>query len=200
MIVIGIGGAARAGKDSAAKVLVEDFGFVRIGLADTLKSLAQDINPVIAQGTLTHMNEVLTSYGEDEAKRTFPEYRRFLINLGMAMRERDEDFWVDSLLGAIINAHNDYGIERFVVPDVRFENEIKGLQRIQKDYDRGSKVEVWKIYNRKAEAAARETGQPTERLFDANHVFNRSLNNNADIENLHMQVRSAAFHILEDQR
>jgi hypothetical protein len=39
MVIVGIGGKARHGKDSIANVLVDKFGYVRISVADPLKSI-----------------------------------------------------------------------------------------------------------------------------------------------------------------
>lgn len=198
MIVIGIGGAARSGKDTVARYLTERHGFTRIGLADPLKALASAIDPIIdGHYGERHMNELLTSFGEDYIKEEYPEYRRFLIAMGMAMRDFDEDFWVDALLGFIVAKNGHEGVERFVVPDIRFENEVDGLRRLT-DYDRGAVVEVWRVSNNEAEAKARETGQPTERLFDAGHVFDRTLNNNGDFDFLHMQVQGAIHHLVKE--
>lgn len=194
MIVIGVGGAQRAGKDTVAQYLVDNHGFVRIGLADPLKSLAASIDP-ICEGTLgIRMNELMASYGEDYVKENFPEYRRFLINLGQGLRAFDEDFWVDCLLAFIVAENGETGAERFVVPDVRFENEISGLQHLR-SYDSGAVIESWKVYNREAEAAARATGQVTERLFDDPKVWTRTLENNSTIDALHLQVQAAIFQI-----
>jgi hypothetical protein len=199
MIVIGVSGAQRAGKDTVASYLVERHGFTRIGLADPLKHLAGTIDPIV-DGTLgIRMNELLASYGEDYVKANYPEYRRFLINLGQGLRSFDEDFWVDALLGSIVNLQDDYGLDRFVVPDIRFENEVASLRRLR-EFDRQARVEVWKVCHNKAEAAARETGQVTERLFEPafNHLFDRQLNNNQEIPFLHMQVRGAILQIAKE--
>ena len=46
-MIVGITGYAQHGKDTAAQVLVTEFGFVRVGFADALKELALAVNPIV---------------------------------------------------------------------------------------------------------------------------------------------------------
>jgi dephospho-CoA kinase len=43
MNIIGIAGHVGAGKDAAASVLVREFGYVRVGLADPLKQICKEV-------------------------------------------------------------------------------------------------------------------------------------------------------------
>ena len=47
MEIIGLSGFARSGKDEAAKVLVEEFGFKRVGFADKLREVLYALNPLV---------------------------------------------------------------------------------------------------------------------------------------------------------
>lgn len=47
MEIIGLSGYARSGKDAAAKVLVEEFGFTRVAFADKLRDFLYALNPIV---------------------------------------------------------------------------------------------------------------------------------------------------------
>lgn len=47
MEVIGLSGYARSGKDEAAKVLVDEFGFIRVAFADKLRDVLYALNPIV---------------------------------------------------------------------------------------------------------------------------------------------------------
>jgi dephospho-CoA kinase len=46
-MIIGIAGYARSGKDAAAKILVEHYGYERRAFADILRSALLTLNPVV---------------------------------------------------------------------------------------------------------------------------------------------------------
>jgi dephospho-CoA kinase len=48
MQLIGLSGYARSGKDEAAKVLIEEFGFKRIAFADKLRDFLYALDPIVA--------------------------------------------------------------------------------------------------------------------------------------------------------
>lgn len=125
MKLIGLVGAAGAGKDTAASYLVER-GWVRIAFADKLKAMAYDINPWISRpksvGGFVRLHHLVDSIGWDVAKTSFPEVRKFLQDLGVAARKHiAEDVWVDAAIG-IMDGHN------VVVTDVRFKNELAAVK------------------------------------------------------------------------
>lgn len=131
MTLIGIGHTARAGKDTAAQALVRDLGYTRIGFADALKELALEADPMVLRavgavnvrpdhGTLKW---VVRTNGWDDAKARMPEVRRFLQNLGVGARKVfGEDVWVDRVMLLA------QGIDKLVVPDVRFPNEAAAIK------------------------------------------------------------------------
>jgi hypothetical protein len=48
MEILGLSGYARCGKDSAAAVLVEEFGFTRVAFADKLREVLYALNPIVS--------------------------------------------------------------------------------------------------------------------------------------------------------
>lgn len=137
-MIIGLTGAAGAGKDTVADILVDEHGFKRIGFADALRKMARDIDPVIATEPtwepdsdiptgirFLRLDEAIDAYGYEHVKRTYPEARRFLQRLGTeGIRVNvDDSFWVRRVLNTI-DADLD---TNWVVTDCRFINEASGL-------------------------------------------------------------------------
>ncbi|WP_327379435.1 deoxynucleotide monophosphate kinase family protein [Streptomyces sp. NBC_01212] len=135
---IGIIGRARTGKDTAGQWLVDNRGYRRIGFADALKEAALKVDPIIQVETaLDEYGEkydynvglqwVVDDHGWEGAKDKFPEVRRFLQELGAAVRAIDEDFWLRTAM-AKVQAANEDGVP-VVITDVRYPNEAASLRR-----------------------------------------------------------------------
>jgi len=129
MIVVGLSGVAQAGKDTAADALVRQLGFVKRGYAEALREGALNINPPVAWNLETdtpiRYADVLNQFGYEKGKTQYPLFREFLQNYGTggARMIFGEDIWIDTLF-AWAEAQ---GVERLVVPDVRFPNEVQGV-------------------------------------------------------------------------
>jgi hypothetical protein len=116
-MIVGVGHVARAGKDSFAAALVERHGFTRIAFADALKQIAYESNP--------STRSIVDQYGWEAAKTSHPGVRRYLVDLGNACRKRlGEDVWIQALARQL-----EPGVD-YVIPDVRYPNELAWLQQI----------------------------------------------------------------------
>lgn len=196
MILVGLGGARRAGKDTVAQYLVDRHGFTPIAFADPLKALLSYVNPLLEEHTALRVNSGLTTYGDDYLKEHYPEYRELLVRLGMGVRELAEDFWVEQLLKEI---QPYFGTEaRFVISDVRFENEARMVRDVGIHVP-SAVAELWKVSNRRAEAAARADGNPSETLFDRPDGWARTIDNNGAMDFIKTQVAAAAAHIISKE-
>jgi hypothetical protein len=119
-MIIGLIGYAQSGKDTVAKILVDNYGFTRVAFADKIRELLHEVNPVV--GTI-RLNDIVDEYGWDIAKQK-PEVRELLQNLGVGARKLFGDkFWVHQAIGSIAEAH-----PNIVVTDVRFTNEADTLK------------------------------------------------------------------------
>ncbi|PKA37909.1 deoxynucleotide monophosphate kinase family protein [Streptomyces sp. SM8] len=124
---IGIIGRARVGKDTAGAWLVENRGYERVAFADPLKEAALRVDPIISAEQDAGLREVVDLEGWECAKDGYPEIRRFLQELGAAIRTIDEDFWLRAAMKQVVDA-NDAG-HPAVVTDVRYPNEAASLRR-----------------------------------------------------------------------
>ena len=75
-MIIGLTGFARSGKDSVAKVLVDQYGFTRVAFADKIRELLYEVNPIVNDSNFT-LQGVVNEFGWEDAKVLFPEVRGF---------------------------------------------------------------------------------------------------------------------------
>ncbi|MEU7243410.1 hypothetical protein [Streptomyces sparsogenes] len=126
---IGLIGLARSGKDTAGKWLVDNRGYSRVAFADPLRQAALKLDPIV----LNRMDEpdrlsrIVRDYGWERAKDLYPETRRVLQELGSAMRELDEDFWLRAALSKVRDVNETTG-RPAVITDVRYPNEAAELR------------------------------------------------------------------------
>jgi hypothetical protein len=166
MKLIGLTGYAQHGKDTTAAVLVEDFGFVRIGFADALKSLALEVNPSIPG--LAPLRSLVETDGWESAKG-WPEVRRLLQDLGTGVRDILGDMvWIRAAERKL-QAY-DLTDTPVVVSDVRFPNEAATIAK------HGG--ELWRIERYNEDGTPFDNGvgtaHPSEALvasLDANKVL-----------------------------
>lgn len=137
--LIGLVGAKRSGKDTFAGLLAEEHGFRRLAFADRLKAVAYASDPLIpdpATGLLASLGQIVRLSSWETAKET-PEVRRFLQNLGVAVRKHlGESAWIDPVIAEALTLRLDgYGSlgeyapgTPVVITDVRFPNEVDAIR------------------------------------------------------------------------
>jgi hypothetical protein len=103
---------------------VEQYGFRRIAFADVIKQVAEDIDPLIETGMYgTNFSYLLEWNGRDwDSAKANASVRRFLQNLGVAIRNVDPGFWVQNS-----GLYDVSSQENVVVSDVRFPNEVDAI-------------------------------------------------------------------------
>lgn len=124
MIIVGLSGVAGVGKDEGAAALVRERGFTRLGFADTLREALYRLNPWIPHAA--RVQDLVDDYGWDEAKRRFLEIRELLQRMGTEVGRQliDDQVWVTTLFARAKRE----GIEKLVIPDVRFPNEQTAVE------------------------------------------------------------------------
>lgn len=126
--LIGLCGYPRTGKDTVATMLIEEYGYRRVALADELRVMALSANPVVRIGDeVQELKTVVQQLGWEKAKEHL-DVRVFLQNLGTTMREHvSKDFWIQRMVEVnnldTVTLHSS-GI---VVTDIRHSNEIDWL-------------------------------------------------------------------------
>lgn len=144
MQLIGLSGYARSGKDEAAKVLIEEFGFKRIAFADKLRDFLYALNPLVIGDPDQHevtdysgkvikrfydeirLREVIDSFGWDGYKETqyAAEIRGLLQRLGTEAGRNTlwDSIWIDAALHGLDESG------KYVITDARFPNEADAIR------------------------------------------------------------------------
>lgn len=125
-MIIGITGYAGVGKDEFAKSLKLRGRFDVIAFSDPLHQMAMVLDPILIVeqgGMFVTYSDLFVQFGFTEAKRKFPQFRRFLQILGTdAVRDIvGEDSWV-RVAARKIDTNNMEG-RHTAVTGVRYANE-----------------------------------------------------------------------------
>lgn len=182
MELIALSGFARSGKDEAAKVLVEEFGFRQVAFADKLREVLYALNPLVKTdrgyiGPNVYVQDVIAEYGWGGYKETpfGPEIRRLLQRLGTEAGRQAlwDTIWIDAALTGLPED------AKVVVSDARFFNEFDAVR------DRGGYV--WRI-DREGVGPANSHASELEAVdYDKFSLF---LKNNGTLEEWREVIRS----------
>ena len=123
-MIVGLAGKMGAGKDFVADVLVKEYGFHRVAFADQIKAVLEEIDPLV-EGHDVPLTYLTEWYGGWDEVKKYQGVRTLLQRTGVAMRRLDPDVWVKAAF-----EHVD-PLDRVVVTDVRFENEVRIIQGLR---------------------------------------------------------------------
>lgn len=179
MILFGLSGYARSGKDEAAKAL-EELGYKRVAFADKLREALVALNPIVDEFLKfpdpIRVADVVREYGWDGYKATEygDEVRALLQRLGTEVGRNvlGANIWVD----AALNNLDPSG--RYVVTDCRFPNEFKAVKA------RGGKV-----IRISRPGVGPANNHPSETSLD-DFLFDAHVNNDGSLEEFHNNIRN----------
>lgn len=187
MEIIGLSGFARSGKDEAAMILVEEYGFVQVAFADKLRDMIYELNPLVRQhwtGSITgesvshnvFLRDVIDKFGWGGYKETVygDEIRRLLQRLGTEAGRKVlwDTIWIDAALTGL------RADAKVVVSDARFFNEFDAVR------ERGGYI--WRI-ERDGVGPANNHASELEAVSYPH--FSITLNNNGTLEEYQNLVR-----------
>ena len=189
MLVLGIHGPSRSGKDTIYKILLEEFPlikFERQGFADALKiSAAKALGIEGNDAELIARIDRIKESGQVVNPFNSVSGREFLQRYGTeAHREMfGNHFWLDQVIPNVNNPRERYiGFDRtcdvLVIPDVRYQNEV---QRVS-----DANGQLWKI-NRNVKGHT--TGHASEGELTAR--WDRVIDNNGTKDDLRSDVKNA---------
>lgn len=120
-MIIGLSGYAQVGKDTVANILVEHYGYTRIGFADIIRKAAYILDPLITLDGM-RLAHAVDKFGWETAKQV-PEVRRILQVLGSEVGRDliDPDLWVELTMTGV------HSKDKIVISDVRFRNEAEEI-------------------------------------------------------------------------
>lgn len=199
MQIIGMSGFARSGKDEAARILVDEFGFTRVAFADKLREFLYAMNPIVAASLVTpssdlwadeelskalvvnhniKVQDVIHAYGWDGYKESEfgSEIRRLLQRLGTEAGRQTlwDTIWIDAAFAGV-------DANRVVVTDARFYNEFDAIR------ERGGVI--WRV-EREGVGPANNHASEMEAVDYPN--FSLTIENNGTLEEYHERIRNFA--------
>jgi len=179
-MIIGLTGYAQSGKDTVAKILVENYKFTRVAFADTIRNYLYEMNPMYDSivGEPLFVKAKVDRDGWEEAKKS-PQIRRLLQNAGVGARKIfGDDFWITEVLKNIDLSDD------IVITDVRFENEADSI----KQWGKFSNIDaqIWRIKRLGIEAV---NGHVSEHEMDGYKV-DQIFTNNTTLEDLVLMIKT----------
>ena len=179
-MIIGLTGYAQSGKDTVAKILVENYGYTRVAFADKIREFLYDMNPMVDNIAFEpiFLRDRVDRDGWEMAKKN-PHVRRALQNAGVAARKTfGEDFWVNEVLKTIDPADN------IVITDVRFTNEAEAIKLISQFT--GVESQVWRIKRIGVDAVNAHVSESQMDDYPVDQIFT----NNGSIEDLDLMIKT----------
>lgn len=209
MQLIGLSGYARSGKDEAAKVLVEEFGFKRIAFADKLRDFLYALDPIVTvknvDATINvkdgetikrlyidketratvplsvdiRVRQVIDKHGWDGYKET--EYGKEIRGLlqRLGTEAGRNTLWDSIWIDAALHDLDEQG--RYVVTDARFPNEAEAIL--------SRSGQLWRI-TRAGVGPANQHASETS--LDDFKGFSWYVENNGTLEEFKENVRTVA--------
>lgn len=215
MEIIGLSGYARSGKDEAAKILVEEYGFTRVAFADKLRDVLYALNPIVdirrgdvplhvktPSGTkrlmmdentpstipvsmTIHVQDVIDAHGWDGYKETKFGPEIRRLLQRLGTEAGRQTLWENLWVDATLTGHPEDA--RLVVTDCRFPNEAQAVK------DRGGKM--WRITR---EGVGPANSHASETSLD-HWEFDAWIDNKGTLEAYHEAIRSAHRWTLGDK-
>ena len=178
-MIIGLSGYARSGKDTVAEYLVENYGFVRVAFADSIRDFLLTLNPFVPNAYF--LKDVVEHEGWDVAK-SMPYVRKMLQDTGVYARDNwGAAFWINAAFKHMDkNCRDSNGeLKHIVITDVRFKNEadaISGWVAKNGTLIRVNRPDVKPVNNHISEVEL------------DNYSFKHTIDNDSDLFDLNLKV------------
>lgn len=177
-MIIGLTGYAQSGKDTVAKILVENYGYTRVAFADKIREYLYDMNPMVDNVAFEpiFLKDRVDRDGWEVAKKN-PQIRRTLQNAGVSARKVfGEGFWVHEAMKTILD--DPRPDMNYVITDVRFLNEA--------DMIRANNGQIWRIKRLGVDAVNAHVSESQMDGYQVDQIFT----NNSSIEDLELMVKT----------
>lgn len=195
-LIIGVGGLLEHGKDAFADRLVDEHGFVKLGMSDVLAEALYVLNPWVnwpateeflefsnwSSSQLTRYQHVVDEFGYVQAKK-IPEVRRLLQVLGTEVGRRliSENIWTDIAYGRLVERSN-AGWD-VVITGVRYKNELEIFDQLLEEGFIATSV--WVDRPGHVSAGTSSTAAHSSENSVSGEDFEYVLSNNSDLKGLH---------------
>ena len=184
MIIIGLTGKKHSGKDTTADYLVNNYNFIKIAFADSLKMACREIfgfnNDQLFDENIKEQidkdwghspREIFQKVGTELFRNTLPQ---LCVNI-------HDDIWIRSVekkIKNIINNTNDKNNIKIVITDIRFPNELTFVQNYG--------GHIWKILRDEQQLTNEQlTNEHSSEKHLNNFSYDHQINNNSTLDDLY---------------
>lgn len=184
-MIIGLTGYAQSGKDTVAKILVDQYGYTRIAFADKIRDFLYETNPMYDSiaGEPLFVKARVDRDGWEKAKQS-PQIRRLLQNSGVAARKVfGEGFWVHEAMKTMLD--DPRPDMNYVITDVRFINEADMIQ--------ANNGQMWRIKRMGVEAVNGHVSEHEMDKYKVDQIFT----NNGTLDDLAAMVKARMAGLLD---
>ena len=184
-MIIGLTGYAQSGKDTVAKILVDQYGYTRIAFADKIRDFLYETNPMYDSiaGEPLFVKARVDRDGWEKAKQS-PHIRRLLQNSGVAARKLFGDaFWVHEAMKTMLD--DPRPDMNYVITDVRFINEADMIQ--------ANNGQMWRIKRMGVEAVNGHVSEHEMDKYKVDQIFT----NNGTLDDLAAMVKARMAGLLD---
>ena len=173
---IALSGPARSGKDTAAKYLIENYGYTKVSFAAPIREALYRLNPKITLDGVCNVSLQVgvNIYGWDAMKTHAPEIRGLLQRFGTEVgREMfGDDIWVNIAIAEALKH------DKAVFTDCRYPNEAEAVRSIG--------GEVWSI----SRDGVGPVNDHTSENAMVDYKFDQFVSNDSTLESLHEQLNA----------
>ena len=136
LVVVGITGPARSGKDTVAKILASHHGFTRVALADGIRAAFNNLS-----GPTWELHKDWGGFNGYLPRQSMQE-----MGTECRMDLGNRWLWTDVALASIRygERYHPRRLSRFVIPDIRFPHEHSRIKGIVEEW--GGTFECWRVH------------------------------------------------------
>jgi len=195
VVIIGMRGEMGSGKDTVGNYLVNNYGFVRVAFADTLKEACKLIFQLTDEQVYGNLKEVIDPYWQHSPRELLQRVgtELFRDELPKHCKNISDNVWIRSIERQIQNLRKK-GYTKFVITDVRFPNEIDFIIK-NSSCDRhdcfscfGTHTLLWKTIRERSIPSESHTLKHVSETMVDNYSNMQIFNNDSSLNNLYHQV------------
>jgi len=178
--LIGISGRKRHGKDTLGDYLVQNYGYTKIGFADALKNACKAIFGFNEEQLYGDLKEVDDKFWKTRPRKVLQYVGTDLFRdrISEVLPEVQQDIWIKVVENQILQNPD----KRYVITDVRFDNELEFIKRLN-----GLSIKVQRTTNNKSACAKDE--HSSESYIDSLET-DCVINNNGTLKQLYEKLEN----------
>lgn len=177
IIIVGVSGFARSGKDTVCDYAVDHFGYRKVGFSDPIREIAKTIFGFEDEDFVNERKEEI-----NPVWNLSPRFALQKIGTEGSRNVFQDDIWIRCIERKIAKLVEKEDQRKFIIRDLRYENEA--------DFVRSQEGHFGLVLHvlRPSQERIRLSEHPTERGIEIQSAHDIVLENTGTIEDMHKQV------------